>query len=146
MTLIVLLNCSDAADIICGKLSLVQQEIYNIQSNNYVHETKFDYFLLRAYIQNKVNPSSSPELDLIKFRNELAIMIKFFKNRLIRGVPLHKNKNYKQRKLNGDKYFSLLLTEYGNVDSLINEIKLRFKKEWDSTIKNELTQENNKYY
>ena len=77
---------------------------------------------------------------------KLATMIKFFKNRLIRGVPLHKNKNYKQRKLNGDKYFSLLLTEYGNVDSLINEIKLRFKKEWDSTIKNELTQENNKYY
>ena len=149
MALIVLLTCSDAADIICGKLSLVQQEIYNIhsnlKSNNYEIETnKLDNFFFRAFIQNKINPSSSSELDLNKFRNELTTIIKFLKNRLNKGVPIYKNKNYKQKKLNGDKYFSLLLAEYGSVNSLMSEIKLRYKEEWNSTIKNELNLLNQK--
>ena len=65
-------------------------------------------------------------------------MINFFKSRLINGKPLYLIKNKLQKKKNGDKYFELLLTEYGSINSIINEIKNRYSKEWNFEISKEL--------
>ena len=147
MTLSVLLTHEEGTYLICGKISSLQREIYNLylELHNITHDNekillkkKLDDFCLRSYIHHQVIPSQSENIDLTVFRNELALMIKFFRSRLNSGVPINKTKNYLQKKKNSDRYLKLLTMEYGNVNSLIYEIKLRYPNEWKKIITNEI--------
>ena len=148
MALIVLLKCKDSAFLICGQISLLQKELFDLHENfgnfrkkfNNENEIQFirnqiNNFSFKTYIKHCVDPNN---IDIHTFRNELAIIIKFFQKRLTKGVLIYKNKNYQQRKKNSDIYFKLLKLEYGTIHTVFQELKIRYPNEYTNNLNKEL--------